>query len=239
LTAQDFSGVVRLALYNRDISSLLPQVISEAEAGDYQSFASLIYLAKAKSDMAEISYGMHYTVACNEDYPLYKNNDPIASNVFLNSQMVQKYSDICAQWPRAELPADYWEPIKSELPILLLSGAVDPVTPPHWGNFVAKDLPNATHIVAPGGHHIVTPEGCIAQLITAFIIKGDVKSLDASCAKNIEPLALYIPPSALDQEKRKNTPDVIPPDHKAKSIASEIEAVQENSNAEPGLQPKE
>lgn len=198
LSAQDFSAVVRLALYNRDISSLIPQVISEAAAGDYQLFASLIYLAKAKSDMASISYGMHYSIVCNEDYPQYKNKNALESNVFLNSQMVQKYSEICSQWPIAELPKDYWEPISSDLPVLLLSGAVDPVTPPHWAEQVKAGLTNATHIIAPGGHHIISGEGCIAQLMAAFIAKGDSKTLDAKCAQNIQPLAIHIPPSALE-----------------------------------------
>lgn len=207
LTAQDFSGVVRLALYNRDVSSLLPQVISNADAGDYELFASLSYLAKSKSDMAGISYGMHYTVACNEDYPLYKDKNPLGSNVFLNSQMVQHYKKVCAQWPRAELPADYWEPIKSDTPVLILSGAMDPVTPPRWGDVVASNLPNSIHVIAPGGHHIITGEGCISQLIAAFVVKGEGKTLDTTCAKNIQPLAIHIPPAAqkLDQENEEKT----------------------------------
>ncbi len=199
MAAQDFSSVIRLALYSRDFSSLLPQVISDAEAGDYSVLASLIYLAKSKSEMAGINYGMHYAVVCNEDYPLYKNKPATDANVFLNTQMVQKYSEVCEHWPRAQLPADYWAPIKSDLPVLALSGAVDPVTPPYWGEQVKAGLTNLTHIIAPGGHHIVSSEGCIAQLITAFIAKGDGTTLDASCAKNIQPLAIYIPPSFMEK----------------------------------------
>jgi pimeloyl-ACP methyl ester carboxylesterase len=205
MTAQDFSGVVRLSLYSRDLSSLLPQVISEADAGDYSVLASLIYLAKSKSEMAGINYGMHYTVVCNEDYSLYKDKPAENSNLFLNASMVQKYSEICEHWPRAQLPDDYWEPIKSDLPVLALSGAVDPVTPPYWGELVKSGLTNFTHIIAPGGHHIVSSEGCTAQLITAFIAKGDAKTLDASCAKNIQPLAIYIPPSFME----KTNPEAI------------------------------
>jgi len=197
LSAQDFSGVIRLALYSRDLSSLVPRIVSEAEAGSYELFASLIYLAKSKSDMAGVSYGMHYSVVCNEDYPLYKNKDARESNVFLNALSVQKYSEICAQWPRAKLPEDYWNLVVSDVPALLLSGAVDPVTPPRWGEFVGKGLKNSLHLVVPGGHHIVTPEGCIAQLITAFITKGDAQGLDSSCVQNIQPLAIHLPPSAL------------------------------------------
>ncbi|RYY76967.1 MAG: alpha/beta hydrolase [Gammaproteobacteria bacterium] len=201
LTAQDFSGVVRLALYNRDISSLLPQVISEAHAGEYELFASLSYLAKSKSEMSGISYGMHYTIACTEDYPLYKDKNASDTNVFLNSNIVQHYSEICAQWPHASLPTDYWDDIKSDIPTLVLSGAMDPVTPPRWGDLVARKLTNATHVVAPGGHHIITGDGCISQLIAAFIATGDGKNIDTKCALNIQPLAIHLPPSAIDLPK--------------------------------------
>ncbi len=203
-TAQDFSGVVRLSLYSRDLSSLLPRAISEAESGSYDLFASLIFLAKSKSDMAGINYGMHYSVVCNEDYPLYKDKNAAESNVFLHSLAVQRYAEICAQWPRSQLPADYWAPITSNLPVLMLSGAMDPVTPPSWAELVAKGLPNAKHVIAPGGHHIITSEGCVAQLMTAFIVKGTAKDLDAQCAANIQPLAIHLSPVAMRNADKQN-----------------------------------
>jgi hypothetical protein len=206
LSAEDFSGVIRLALYSRDLSSLIPRVISEAEAGSYELFASLIYLAKSKSDMAGVSYGMHYAVVCNEDYPLYKNKNALDSNVFLNAHSVQKYSKVCEQLPLGKLPEKYWEPIVSDLPALLLSGAVDPVTPPRWGALVKSRLKNAEHLIVPGGHHIVTAEGCVAQLITAFIAKGDAHSLDSSCVKNIQPLAIHLPVSAFGGQSTLDAP---------------------------------
>lgn len=217
MSAEDFSGVIRLALYSRDLSSLIPRVISNAEAGSYELFASLIYLAKSKSDMAGISYGMHYSVVCNEDYPLYKDKDALESNVFLHALSVQKYSEICEQWPHAKLPDDYWQPIISEVPVLMLSGAVDPVTPPRWAELVKKDLKNAVHLIVPGGHHIVTQEGCIAQLMTAFIARGDAKDLDTGCVKNIQPLAIHLPVTAetnLDNAKASQDKDPAIPEKK-------------------------
>lgn len=205
LSAEDFSGVIRLALYSRDLSSLIPRVISEAESGNYELFASLIYLAKSKSDLAGVSYGMHYSVVCNEDYPLYKNKNAAESNVFLNAHSVQKYSKVCEQLPLGKMSDDYWQPILSDVPALLLSGAMDPVTPPRWGELVKQRLKNAEHFVVPGGHHIVTAEGCVAQLITAFIAKANAQPLDASCVKNIQPLAIHLPVSAYATDEESNT----------------------------------
>lgn len=214
LMAQDFSAVIRLALYNRDLSSLLPRAISEADAGHYQLLASLVHLATSKSDMAGINYGMHYSVVCSEDYPLYKDKNAAESNVFLRSHSVQKYTEICSQWPRAQLPADYGDPIVSDAPVLLLSGAMDPVTPPRWAELVKKGLPNAAHVVAPGGHHIVSQDGCIAQLIAAFIVRGSAKGLDSQCANNIQPLAIHLSPLAISKTLEKLQADKPNPDKK-------------------------
>ena len=144
-----------------------------------------------------INYGMHFSVVCAEDYPLYRAKNVIDSNVFLHAQMVQKYSTICAQWPKVELPQYYWEPIKSDVPTLVLSGGFDPATPPHWAELVLKNLTHATHVVAPGGHHIITQEGCVAQLIAEFVAKGDGASLESECVNNIQPLAIHLPSSTL------------------------------------------
>jgi hypothetical protein len=94
------------------------------------------------------------------------------------------------------MPDDYWQPVKADHPILMLSGAVDPVTPPHWGEAAKATLPQARHLVAPGGHHIITQEGCTSQLIAQFIAKGEAQSLDGSCIENIKPLAMHIPPKS-------------------------------------------
>ena len=208
LTAQDFSGVVHLALYSRDLSTLLPLMISNAAAGDYELFASFMYLAKSKSELSGINYGMHYAVVCAEDYPLYKAQRDANASGFFEPFMGQKYTEVCEQWPQpstgnATLPADYWQPVASQLPLLILSGAIDPVTPPQWGELVASGFPNSLQVVAPGGHHIVTQEGCIGQLVALFIAHGDGKNLDTQCVKNIQPLALYIPPAMADQAAPK------------------------------------
>jgi pimeloyl-ACP methyl ester carboxylesterase len=46
--------------------------------------------------------------------------------------------------------------VKSDVPVLILSGGLDPVTPPANGAEVAKSLPRSRHIVAQGYGHIVS-----------------------------------------------------------------------------------
>jgi pimeloyl-ACP methyl ester carboxylesterase len=75
---------------------------------------------------------------------------------------------------------------------LLLSGALDPVTPPDYAVDVAKTLPNSKHIVAAGLGHIVSAHACAPRLIAAFIDRAGFDTLPANC---IERLAKTTRPS--------------------------------------------
>ncbi len=55
---------------------------------------------------------------------------------------------VCDVWPRGTVPADFAQPVASDKPVLLFSGGMDPVTPPAYGDAVAKTLSNSRHIVA-------------------------------------------------------------------------------------------
>jgi len=71
--------------------------------------------------------------------------------------------------------------VESDAPVLILSGEIDPVTPPSWGEQVAQHLPNSRHIVSPGTGHGVMSVGCGMRLIGEFLEAGSAADLDASC----------------------------------------------------------
>ena len=41
-----------------------------------------------------------------------------------------RLQSLCEVWPRGPIDADLHAPLKSDVPVLLLSGGNDPVTPP-------------------------------------------------------------------------------------------------------------
>jgi len=98
---------------------------------------------------------------------------------------------VCPVWPRGEIPSDFKNPVHSDVPVLLLSGEADPVTPPENGQLVASELQNALHVVAPGQGHVVIHRGCIPKLDTELVESGTVQGLDPSCAKDIAPSAFF------------------------------------------------
>ncbi len=63
------------------------------------------------------------------------------------------------------MPADFHQPVHSDRPVLLLSGEFDPVTPPRYGEQVARTLPNGRHLVLRGQGHNVITAGCAPRLL--------------------------------------------------------------------------
>ncbi len=77
--------------------------------------------------------------------------------------------------------------------MLILSGGLDPVTPPAGGELVAKTLKNSRHIIASGYGHIVSPHACAPRLIAAFIDDPTFASLPAACVAHLETSATPAP----------------------------------------------
>jgi predicted esterase len=76
------------------------------------------------------------------------------------------------------------------VPVLLISGNLDPVTPPHWGEEAIKYFPNGKHIVVPGAH--VSDSPCLDSIMKQFLKTARVQGLDTSCTANAK-----LPPFAL------------------------------------------
>ena len=104
----------------------------------------------------------------------------------------------CETWPRGTIDPSYYEPVVSDVPALVLSGEVDPVTPPTWGEAVARHLRNARHITVPSTGHGVVATGCGQQLVRQFIERGSAADLDASCITTIHRPPFFLTPAGPD-----------------------------------------
>jgi fermentation-respiration switch protein FrsA (DUF1100 family) len=87
------------------------------------------------------------------------------------------------------VPSAFYSVGPSRAPVLLLSGGIDPATPPRHGERVARALgPAAQHIVVPNAGHGVMAIGCMRDVVYRFIDAPDDKeatSVDAGCVKAI------------------------------------------------------
>jgi pimeloyl-ACP methyl ester carboxylesterase len=172
--------------YSPELSALLPEVIGSVAAGDFGPlFAGAMLVT---GDLAQqMNNALHYSVTCTEDAPRVSTADVAAALANVRSKSLAKQSlAVCDVWPTGEASADAVKPVASDVPTLILSGGLDPVTPPANGNEVAKTLKASRHIVARGYGHIVSPHACAPRLIAAFIDDPTFATLPASCIEHFE-----------------------------------------------------
>ena len=186
------SGLFR-PLYVAELASLLPYGVAAAAAGDFNPL--LAQNLELADDIAEnLSIGMHLSVLCAEDIPRITRQDmDRLAQSFFGRALVDDFVRACSIWPRGRVPAEYYEPVRSDVPTLILSGGIDPATPPRHGDLVAATLPNARHFVAPHLGHGVSLHGCAPRLIESFVRKGSATELDGKCLQRI-PRPLFVMP---------------------------------------------
>jgi pimeloyl-ACP methyl ester carboxylesterase len=179
------------ALYSADIVALLPLLIHQASAtGD---IAPLVAQALVVSEGIGIYYGLLYSVTCAEDAPLIVLEE--AERIQAETQfplMAASFLQVCAHWPRGMVSADFRQPVRSDVPVLLLSGAADPITPPHYAEQVAETLPNSLHLVIPGYGHGVSAVGCMPDIAARFIASGTVAGLATGCLAEVQPPPFFV-----------------------------------------------
>ncbi len=196
-TREQFAQTMRLLSYSQETVALLPLLIHTTQTtGDFSRLAAQHLLVSQQLE-GNISEGMSHSVVCAEDAPFLYEREEFVGNTDAEKQSYlgewyRELEKVCAIWPVTEAAADFKAPVTSDVPVLLLSGEADPVTPPSNGDQAARTLSNSLHLVAPGQGHGVILRGCIPRIATEFIESGTVQELDTSCISEIRPMPFFI-----------------------------------------------
>lgn len=193
------AGVIVGTLYSPIASALVPAIIAAAERNDFQSMLALAAIGD-NGGATNMSIGMQLSVICAEDAPRNTPEDlkREADSTLFGKYVMQIQSEACAFWPRGIVDASFYEPVKSPVTTLVMSGEIDPVTPPMWGQRVADALPRSKHIVIPGTGHTPGGTGCGQRIIKSFIDKGSFDGLDTACVANVKRPPFFLTPAGPD-----------------------------------------
>ena len=180
------------ALYVPEMVAMLPAALANAKQGDY---ASLMAMSALFGDFAEekLARGMQLSVVCAEDVPRIKRGESQLQPPPFGQLFVDEFAKACESWPKGTVAKDFDQPVKSSKPVLILSGALDPVTPPPYGEEVKKNFSNSLHAVAPNIGHGVSHHGCGPKLIKKFVETASVGELDAKCLEHMPRPLFYEP----------------------------------------------
>ena len=189
VSRQGADVAVRLLSYASETRALLPLLIHQAAQGEWDGLVSQA-LRVADGLEKEMALGMHNSVVCSEDVPYYGAADSSDNRVL--GRMMHQLRVICSQWPRGESYADIHRPMKSDVPALLLSGELDPVTPIGYGEMALKQFSHGSHLVVPGQGHNVSPRGCVPELIEDFLDRLALDQEKAACVQDTPRLPFFI-----------------------------------------------
>ena len=184
---------IRFLLYGRGGGSL-PFQVRKAVEGDLEPLVQMAIEQRLAIDDI-LAMGLLFSVTCAEDLP-YITEQMISENTpgtFLGDYRIRQQKAVCQLWPRGKVPADVHEPVSSDVPVLLISGERDPVTPPEMAEQAARFLTNSLHVVVPRGGHGGGGD-CIENLIRNFIDRASVQGLDTSCVADVNgPVTFMLP----------------------------------------------
>ncbi len=175
-----FSDGLRGALYAPQTAAMIPFITAQAADGNFDPWTAI-----GEGGFGDgINAGLLLSVQCAEEAPRYRAEKSRSDLLFV-STMDRVLAEACDVWPAADYPDGFEEPVESDVPTLLLSGALDPITPPSNAESAARTLTNSRSLTAPSGGHIITTHGCTADLIAEFLDTLDLEALDGSCLSEI------------------------------------------------------
>lgn len=165
-------------LYRPDTERLIPQLVKQANAGD---FAPLLSLAASGPQVENIAMVQRFAVMCAED--MLGRTPPVNPRF---QSITDMFYSFCQDFPHGTVEPEFYEPTRSHIPTLLLSGALDPVTPPAQAALAAQTLSRSKHYTVGGMGHIVTPQACVRSIVTRFVEEGDIPATDAACTERMD-----------------------------------------------------
>jgi hypothetical protein len=180
-----FGEVFRNFLYSPEMYALMPSIVHRAARGDFEQFGqtALDYGRAIRG----LDFGFFLSVTCAEDIARL---DPAAAmnaaeGTLLGVYRVDQQVAACRIWPHGVADPVRTAPLASSIPTLLLSGELDPVTPPKYAHEVAQTLSEVVHVVVPKGGHSGDTGGCLEKIAVDAVKAGSVRKLDLACLRTI------------------------------------------------------
>jgi pimeloyl-ACP methyl ester carboxylesterase len=174
---------IRLLLYDARSIALIPLSITEAANGNYGPLAAQFMLtASSLSDALNI--GMHNAVMCTEDIPFidFSSIDQAAIEAsYLGPLQLEAIRTMCSVWPQGPMDEDLLTPLATDIPVLLLSGEADPITPPRYAELAAVDLDRAWLLTGTNQGHGLGIVGCMPRVINDFVEAQELADGAADC----------------------------------------------------------
>jgi pimeloyl-ACP methyl ester carboxylesterase len=180
-----FRAAVDLALYYRPLLAMLPKMIQSVHDRDAASLRP--FIAHLTQHFVTESRGNAVVVECRDRPSLQA---PPANSTLVDGAGRFEIQGICRDWITPGPPASIAS--ATNVPTLLLTGAIDPVTPPPFARIVAAKMGSRAHLVEFPyvGHDIEESTPCGASLVRQFIRYPEAP-INVACVAEVLPVAFH------------------------------------------------
>lgn len=185
LTRENVAEAIRYMTYSAADAAKVPLYLEQAYDGDYSPIARFLLEWRAEGTFD----GLYLSITCTEDVPFVAPGaEQRDERSYLGGYRIREQRAACDEWPRGDVPDWVGRPVASRVPVLLISGQLDPVTAPAEAAAIARTLPAARHITIPFGAHShggLSGIGCLTVLRERFITLGNAERLETGCVSEI------------------------------------------------------
>jgi pimeloyl-ACP methyl ester carboxylesterase len=195
ITGADASAGLFDAFYNTDLIPQLPGIIEQLKAGtagaiiDQLAIRGIDFVnGAAEVQTAAVDCYDRANLARPDDDARALRDHPDSSTLLLFGAVK------CADFGVTAAPKSFNEPVRSDIPTLVLGDEYDPVTPPEQSQHASESLSHSTFVKFPGlGHGAVFagPE-CPKVIFRAFLADPATKP-DTSCVASMGPPKWAVP----------------------------------------------
>jgi pimeloyl-ACP methyl ester carboxylesterase len=182
MTRARLFDTVHHMLYAPADARRLPFLVHNAYQGRWEPFVARRNAPGDLSAKGSIAQLLHLAVVCAEDVPRFTPELRAADSALITRSTAERIPALCEAMHVPAVP--YAEPTTIEAPALLLSGALDPVTPPHRAASAARHMAHAQQVVVANAGHGVSQLGCAPRLLREFLDRP-AQRLDARCLNDI------------------------------------------------------
>ncbi len=197
-----FQTKIRSLMYDPYWLRQIPFIVHEAATGNWKPFVDMYPKEPRFNNFS--AEGLYLSITCSEDVPFIKSKDTkrLTKNTFMGDYRVAQQKQACANWVRGAIPDDFLQPVRSDVPALIVAGEWDPVTPVTMAKEIARHLPNSQLVVVPQMSHMswgLSNEQCLDEIIIAFIRSSGRATVNKDCVSGMAP-----PPYKLTEKSGSN-----------------------------------
>jgi len=199
LPREIFLEKIRGMMYAPLSARALPLILHRAASGDFEPF----YARTRRSAANPASDGVYLSITCSESLAAidYEASAAAARATIFGDYRLRRQREACGAWPSPPTAAGFFDHPAPSASVLIVSGSLDPVSPPGWADSIASTARRVRHVVLPGSGHVMDGmsgiDTCLDPLVIGFLDRADPEAIDAGCVAAMRPppfeVALPVP----------------------------------------------